>query len=102
MNYDFVFYLDLRIFLKLIFIFECSGFSLLCPGFLWLSQVGAPPCCCARASDSVASLVAELRLFGCTGLVAPRHVGSSRNTDQTCVPCIGRLILNHWITRDIL
>ena len=76
--------------------------SLLCPGFLWLSQVGAPPCCCARASDSVASLVAELRLFGCTGLVAPRHVGSSRNTDQTCVPCIGRLILNHWITRDSL
>ena len=49
MNYDFVFYLDLRIFLKLIFIFECSGFSLLCPGFLWLSRVGAPPRCCVRA-----------------------------------------------------
>ena len=77
----------------------CS--SLLCPGFLWLSRVGAPPRCCARASDSAASVVAELRLFGCTGLVAPRHVGSSRNTDRTCVPCIGRLTLIHYATREV-
>ena len=35
-----------------------------------------------------------------TGLVAPQHVGSSWTKDQTCVPCIGRQILNHW-TRDV-
>ena len=33
------------------------------------------------------------------GLIALRHVGSSPNRDGTCVPCIGRWILNHWTTR---
>ena len=33
-------------------------------------------------------------------LAALRHVGSSQTKDQTCVPCIGRQILNHW-TRDV-
>ena len=28
-------------------------------------------------------------------LVAPQHVGSSRTRARTCVPCIGRQILNH-------
>ena len=36
-----------------------------------------------------------------TGLVAPRHVESSRTRDQTRVPCIGRWILNHWTTREV-
>ena len=36
------------------------------------------------------------------GLVAPRHVGSSRTRDRTCVPCIGRQILNHCATREAL
>ena len=35
-------------------------------------------------------------------LVALRHVGSSWSRDRTCVPCIGRQILNHWITREAL
>jgi len=34
--------------------------------------------------------------------VAPRHVGSSQTRDQTRVPCIGRQILNHWTTREVL
>ena len=34
------------------------------------------------------------------GLVAPRHVGSSRSRDRTRVPCIGRQILNHYATRE--
>ena len=38
----------------------------------------------------------------CTGLAAPRHVESSQTRDGTRVPCIGRRILSHWITRDIL
>ena len=35
------------------------------------------------------------------GLVAPRHVGYSRTRDRTCVPCIGRRILNHCATREV-
>jgi hypothetical protein len=34
------------------------------------------------------------------GLVAQRHVGSSRTKDQTCIPCIGRWILSRWPTRE--
>ena len=26
---------------------------------------------------------------------------SSPNGDQTCVPCIAKRILNHWVTRDV-
>ena len=36
------------------------------------------------------------------GLVALRHVGSSQTSGQTIVPCIGRQILNHWSTREVL
>ena len=32
------------------------------------------------------------------GLVIPQHMGFSWSRDQTCVPCIGRQILNHWST----
>ena len=35
------------------------------------------------------------------GLVAPRHVESSWIKDGTCVPYIGRRILNHWTTREV-
>ena len=34
------------------------------------------------------------------GLVAPRHVGSSRTRALTRVPCIGRQILNHCATSE--
>ena len=37
-----------------------------------------------------------------TGLVAPRPVGFSRTRARTHVPCIGRQILNHWTTREVL
>ena len=36
-----------------------------------------------------------------TGLVAPRHVGSSQTRNRTHVPCIDRWILNPWITREV-
>ena len=36
-----------------------------------------------------------------TGLIAPWRVGSSWTKNQTCVPCIGRWILNHWTTREV-
>ena len=35
------------------------------------------------------------------GLVAPRHVGSSRTRARTRVPCIERRILNHCTTREV-
>ena len=35
------------------------------------------------------------------GLVAPRHVGSSRTRDRTHVPCNGRQILNRCATREV-
>ena len=35
------------------------------------------------------------------GLVAPWHVGSSWTKNWTCVPCIGRWILNHCTTREV-
>ena len=34
-------------------------------------------------------------------LVALRHVESSWTRDQTCIPCIGRQILNHCATREV-
>ena len=82
-------------------------------------------CFCARAFSScgergplfiavrgpltiAASLVAEHRLqtrrlsvaVWLTGLVAPRHVGSSQTRARTRVACIGRQILNHCATRE--
>ena len=49
-----------------------------------------------------ASLVAEHRLQTCrlTGLVAPRHVGSSQTRAQTRVSCNGRQIVNRCATRE--
>ena len=35
------------------------------------------------------------------GLVAPRHLESSRTRDGTCALCVGRQILNHWTTREV-
>ena len=31
-----------------------------------------------------------------------QHMGSSRPWDQTCDPCTGRRILNHWATKEVL
>ena len=88
-----------------------------CTGFLQLWTVGATlrcgaqpshcggfSCCGAWALGVRASVAAARGLSSCgtgaqqlwhTGLVAPRHGGSSRTRDRTCVPCIGRWILNH-------
>ena len=38
--------------------------------------------------------------LGCRGLVTPWHVESLQTRDWTHVPCIGRWILNHWVTRE--
>ena len=98
-------------FFKLInlFIFGCVGSSFLCKGFLQFSSCGkrgplfitvrgpltvVASRCGARAPD------AQAQQLWLTGLVAPRHVGSSQTRAQTRVPCIGRQILNHCATRE--
>ena len=43
----------------------------------------------------------QVQQLWCTGLAAPWSERSSQTRDWTCVPCIGRWILNHWITREV-
>ena len=68
---------------------------------------GAPPLPCAGRAPpwgrvSYGLQVLEHGLSSCgPHLVAPRYVESSRARDQTCVPCIGRYILNHWTAREV-
>ena len=96
-------------FLSLIFkfIYGCVGSSFLREGFLQLRQVGSTPhrgarashyrglsCCGAQAPD------AQAQQLWLTGLVAPRHVGSSQTRARTRVPCTGRQTLNHCATRE--
>ena len=97
------------LFFKLIylFIFGCVGSSFLYEGFLQLWRVHATlhrsvraphcrgvSCCRAQAPDVQAQ---QLWLMG---PVAPWHVGSSQTRAGTCVPCIGRQIVNHCATRE--
>ena len=92
-----------------LFIFGCAGSSFLREGLLQLRGAGATlhrgarashyrclSCCGAQAPD------AQAQQLWLTGLVAPRHVGSSQTKAQTRVPCIGRQILNHCATREAL
>ena len=37
-----------------------------------------------------------------SSLVALLHVTSSQTRDQTSIPCLGRQILNHWTTKEVL
>ena len=53
-------------------------------------------CCGAQAPD------VQAQQLWLTGPVPPRHVGSSQTRARTRVPCIGRWILNHCTTREVL
>ena len=86
--------------------------SLQCPGFSlrWLlllrstgSRHAGVSSCGTRAQQLwlVGSRVQAQQLWH-TGLVAPRHVGSSRTRARTRVPCVGRQVLNHCTTREAL
>ena len=72
---------------------RCVGFS-----FRWLLLLQSTGS--RRAGFSSCSTQAQQLWL--TGLVAPRHVGSSWTRAQTRVPCIGRRILNHCATREAL
>ena len=71
-----------------------SGATLHC--CVQTSHSGGPSCCRAQALGSWAQWLWR------TGFVAPWHVGSSQTRDRTHVPCLGRWILNHWTTREVL
>ena len=101
--------LELCFFLNYLFIYGCVGSSFLYEGFLQLRRAGATlhrgawashyrglSCCGAQAPD------AQAQQLWLTGLVAPRHVGSSQTRAQTRVPCIGRQTLNHCAIREAL
>ena len=124
------FYFSVFHFFKLIylFIFGCIGSLLLRVSFLQLRRAGATLLWGVRAShcggfsgcgawalgargfSSCGTWAQQLCLMGsraqaqqlCTGLFAPRHVGSSRTRARMPVPCIGRWILNHCATREAL
>ena len=96
----FKFYLFIYLWLCWVFV-SVRGLSLLA------AQVGATlhhgarashyrglSCCGAQAPD------AQAQQLWLTGLVAPRHVGSSQTRARTRVPCIGRQTLNHCATRE--
>ena len=83
---------------------RCAGFSL--RWLLLLQTTGSRhpgfSSCGTRAQQLwlMGSRVHAQQLW-CIGLVAPRHVGSSRTRVQTHVPYIGRWILNHYTTREV-
>ena len=70
----------------------CMGFSLW--WLLLLRSIGSR--CVGFSSCGIRAL-----LLWCTGLAAPRHVGSSWTGVWTYVPCIGRQLLNHCTTREV-
>ena len=71
---------------------QCAGFSLW--WLLLLRSTGSR----RVGFSSCGTQAQQLRH---TGLVAPRHVGSSRTRARTHVPCIGRRILNHCAIREV-
>ena len=85
----------------------CAGSSLLLVSFLQLQQVGASYCsdcspCGAQALDMQASVTVACGFSSCGyRLTYSVNVGSSWRRDQILVPYIGRLILNHWTTREV-
>ena len=70
---------------------QCTGFSLQWLLLLWSTDS-------RRVGFSSCGMQAQY--LWRTGLVAPQHVGSSWTRARTCVPCIGRRILNHCATRE--
>ena len=72
-------------------------YSWLC--WVFVAACGLSPV--AGASGCRAVSRCGLRSWG-MGSVASWLVESSQTGDPTCVPCIGRQILNHWTTKKVL
>ena len=78
---------------------RCMCFSL--QWLLLLQSTGFSRAALGYHSCGSRSLEDGISSGGAWVLVALRLVESSRTKDQTHVPCIGRRILNHWITREV-
>ena len=75
---------------------RCAGFSL-----RWLLLLRCMGSRCAGFSSCGSRAVEGwLSSCGARALVALWHVGYSWTRARTCVPCIGRWILNHCATRE--
>ena len=95
----------------MLFVCLCSAALSLCcctRAFSGFGEQGLLSSCGEWAAHRGAPLVAghRLRVRGLQGLwhvgsVALWHVESSHTKDQTCVPCIGREIPNHWTPREV-
>ena len=88
-----LFLIILFMYFRLCWLWCCMGFAL---------AVASSVCSLAavrRLLSAVASLAVE---HGLTvhGLQYLQHMGSSQIRDQTCVSCMGRQILSHWVTRE--
>ena len=98
----------LRCFFGLSLVAVSRGYSSLrCLGF---------SCCGAQVLGVLALVIAAHRLSSCgswalepwiqklwcTSLFAPWHMESSQTRDRTHIPCIGRQILIHCATREVL
>ena len=86
-----------------LFIFSCAASSLLCRAFsscgeLWYKGLSLWWLLLLKRKGSRA----QAQQLWCRGLVASQPVESSWTRDQPYVSCIGRQILKHWITREIL
>ena len=98
---------------------ELSGLSLFLKSFLsffWLHRVfvavksfssgieqGLLSSCCQRASLRSTGSRHWASVVVVHGLQLPLwHMESSWTRGRTHVPCIGRWILNHWTTREVL
>ena len=82
----------------------CAGFSLRWLLLLWSMGSGhAGFSSCGTRLSSCGLRAPERRLSSCgaRGLVAPWHVRSSRTRDRTRIPCTGRWILKHCVTREV-
>ena len=70
-------------------------------GLQQLQHVGFSSCSMWAQQLWLVGSRAQAQQLWCMGLVAPRHVGSSRTRAQTCVTCSGRRILNYCATREV-
>ena len=96
-----LFKMALSVFILIFFIYFLATLGLHCD--VRASHFGSCSCCRAQALEHVGFSNCRTwpQQLWHTGLVAPRHVGSSRIRDRTHVPWTGRWILNHWTTREI-
>ena len=86
------------------------GFLSCCGGgcYSWASHGGGSSHCKTQVWGTSASVAAAWRLASCGskprwlahGLSCFMRVGSPHSGDQTCVPCVGRWIVNHWTTGE--